>query len=212
MILGREDGEGVLCVAVRAGHLHLALVRVVVARGAILRQPQVAVLALGEESLVRIRVALGARELEVLAIHWEPDARVLEIIAPLESGVAEALDVDDREPFAVVVAVADRAVAGELRVEDSVQPCTRLDVLCNRLVAFEARVRHRLEPTAVALRTTVRVGELGDALVHVRQGSGRGSIEIVQDQHQDGRSAERPQKKCRRGEVHALTPSKKRAP
>ena len=53
-----------------------------------------------------------------------------------------------------------------------------LQLLPDRLVALDARVRHVAEPAAVAVRAAADAGELLLALVHARERTGRRAADV----------------------------------
>jgi hypothetical protein len=71
--------EILLAVAIGAGPRHATFVRIFVAARAVAHQAEEAHLPLGEYRSVRIRMTLGAREVQVRAAHRVTDESVIEL-------------------------------------------------------------------------------------------------------------------------------------
>jgi hypothetical protein len=115
-----EGLERALQVAVGACLYQLTLVRILVASSAIPIQSDEAMLARRQHLHVGVRVALRARELEMLPVHLQSDESVVEVVATGGSGSRERDITREREALPVVLGVA-RGAARRTRCNQSVR-------------------------------------------------------------------------------------------
>ncbi|MFT4541874.1 MAG: hypothetical protein ACI835_004336 [Planctomycetota bacterium] len=145
--------------------------------------------------LIRVLVALIANDIEVSTLHVEADQVVIKLLTIGDPCDREAAIVDQLEASAVVVAVAQRALARDERLERSVKAEGTLDVGFDLRVTLSARVGHRLIAFAMATLTVTPRIEIGMPVMNGGQRTRTARAEVVKDEQadRDGRDRAHPE-------------------
>lgn len=172
IVVGNEPlPKRFLRVAGDARHLHLPTVRVAVARRAVTRQPQIALLAIRQHLRLGVFVTRRALEPDVGTAEIEADDLVVELAWIRHARLSKRQAVHQLELTAMVLAVASRTRSRLAIRERTMQAVAILDLLVDLFVALVARSLHVAKPATVACRTRLAATEFGQPSMHRRDGS-----------------------------------------